>query len=260
VTLTDVPNADYAGVFTRASDGNGNYVKFTVTGTEFTVTATPTVASTATRRAPVNGIEIVPVATPATPPVTISVNFIGDSGTVMGPEESAGVVEATHWNNAAGGSASAAMALVSETGGATNAKLTWAAAGTWKTSVADAPGNQRMMSGYLDTTSTSSSTVTVGGLSRAAYDVYVYVDGDNHGYARTSSYTISGSGITSRAMTLTDAANATFAGTFAAANNSKGNYLKFTVTGSGFTLTATPVSSGNSTLRAPINAIQIVPH
>lgn len=40
--------------------------------------------------------------------------------------------------------------------------------------------------------------------------------------------------------------------------HSTGNYLKFTINGNGFTLTATPGTSTNASLRAPVNAIQII--
>ena len=116
-----------------------------------------------------------------------------------------------------------------------------------------------MMQGYLDTSNTSTTTVAVAGLAQGTYDVYVYADGDNRGYARTAAYSISGPGITAATITLTDAANATFSSTFVAGNNSAGNYVKFSITGTAFTVTATPVSGANSTLRAPLNAIQIVP-
>ncbi len=46
---------------------------------------------------------------------------------------------------------------------------------------------------------------------------------------------ISGPGITSAAATATDAAKTNFAGTFTQANNSKGNYVVFTMTGTQFT-------------------------
>lgn len=101
--------------------------------------------------------------------------------------------------------------------------------------------------------------MTVAGLSARTYDVYVYADGANHIYARTAAYTITGPGITTRTITLTDAANTNFSSAFSPASNASGNYVKFTVHASGFTVTATPVSGGNATLRAPVNGIQIVP-
>ena len=114
------------------------------------------------------------------------------------------------------------------------------------------------MRGYLDTTDTSVTTVTVAGLPNAAYDVYVYADGDNGTSARTGAYRISGAGITATTINLTDAANTNFNATFTQATNSTGNYVKFSIVASGFTLTATPgAATGNK--RAPVNAVQIVP-
>ena len=63
----------------------------------------------------------------------------------------------------------------------------------------------------------------------------------------------------SRDGTLTDAGGTNFSGTFTRADNSAGNYVKFTISGSAFTITATPRTGGNATLRAPINGLQIVP-
>ena len=128
------------------------------------------------------------------------------------------------------------------------------------TPIADQPGNARLMKGYLDTSSSSVTTVTVAGLAPGAYDVYVYVDGDNRTYTRTAAYRITGTGITPVTINLADPADTNFAGSFseATATSVIGNYLKFSITGDGFTLTATPASSTNTTLRAPINAIQIV--
>jgi hypothetical protein len=151
------------------------------------------------------------------------------------------------------------LTLVDETGAATKATVTWSSSGGWSIPITDTAGNPRMMRGYLDTSNTSTTTVTVAGLASGAYDVYVYADGDNHSYARTASYTISGSGITSTAIQLIDAASTNFSSTFTQASKSKGNYVKFHITATGFTLKATPVSGDNATLRAPVNAIQIVP-
>jgi hypothetical protein len=114
-----------------------------------------------------------------------------------------------------------------------------------------------MMKGYLDTTSTSATTVTVTGLTAGTYNVYVYGDGDNRSYTRTAVYTMSGDATT--AIKLTDAANVNFASTFTQASGSAGNYVRFTITGTGFTLTATPGAASTATERAPVNGIQVVP-
>jgi hypothetical protein len=114
------------------------------------------------------------------------------------------------------------------------------------------------MKGYLDTSSTSVTTVTVAGLPSGAYDVYLYADGDNRVYTRTAAYRISGTGFTATTTSLTDQAGTNFSGAFTPAANSSGNYLKFSISGTGFTLTATPGASTNAAMRAPVNAIQIV--
>ena len=114
------------------------------------------------------------------------------------------------------------------------------------------------MKGYLDTSTTSVTTVTVSGLPSAAYDVYVYADGDNREFARTAAYQISGVGITATTVTRPIPLGANFDTAFVQAANSIGNYMRFSITGSGFTLTATPGVGGNATRRAPINGIQIV--
>ena len=68
----------------------------------------------------------------------------------------------------------------------------------------------------------------------------MYVDGDNGSASRTGSYRISGAGITTTTINLTDAANTNFNAAFTQANNSNGNFVKFSINASGFTLTATP--------------------
>jgi hypothetical protein len=366
VNLTDAANTNFGSTFTRAIDSAGNYVRFSITGTGFTLEATATLPVSGTRRAPVNGIQIVPTSPPppapdftiaATPssrtvtqgasasytvtlgaqngfsgsvsfsvsgapagtttsfsPATVTgsgsttmtvtttgstpaaastltirgtsgslshsasvtldvdaapppppavgaigIDFLGSTTASLAPADIAGVVPKSHWNGAAGSSRTTPLALIDETGAATAATITWTANGGWMTPITDQGGNARLMKGYLDTNSTSTTTVTVAGLPSGAYDVYVYVDGDNHEFTRTAAYRLSGSGITATTINATDTAFTNFAGTFTQASGSAGNYVKFTITAAGFTLTATPVSGTNSTLRAPINAIQIVP-
>ncbi|MGH9682795.1 MAG: hypothetical protein ACRD4S_04190, partial [Candidatus Acidiferrales bacterium] len=77
---------------------------------------------------------------------------------------------------------------------------------------------------------------------------------------RTGVYEISGPGTTTTAIDLTDGAGVNFNGTFTRGTNSAGNYVVFTVTGTSFTLTATPGTSTDAYPRAPINGIQIVPN
>lgn len=188
----------------------------------------------------------------------MSINFVG-GGTAMGAAESAGVAARSNWNNAYGASRTWPLPLKDETGTTTTARVTWSAASTYTTPITNNPGNKRLMKGYLNTTNSSSTTVTISGLPANTYDVYVYADGNNGSLSQTGTYRISGAGIVTTSIDLTDAANTDFSGTFVQANNSTGNYVKVTITATGFTLTATPLSPSTSTKRAPVNGLQIIP-
>ncbi len=180
----------------------------------------------------------------------------------MGSTEVAGVVGKSNWNNASGVSSGSALGLVDENGSATSATVVWRADDVWVLPITDQPGNVRMMRGYLDNINGGTVTVTVSGLpnNTNGYAVYVYADGDNGTVVRTGNYQISGTGITTTSVNLTDAANTNFSGTFTQANNSNGNYVVLSgINGTGFTLTATPGFASNGNARAPVNAIQIVP-
>jgi hypothetical protein len=367
ITVTDPAGTNFSDTFIRADNSNGNYLRFTINGGGFTLTATPG-TSTGSKRAPVNGIQIVPTSTPPPPPSpdftiaaapasqtvlqgastsytvttgalndfsgamslvaaglpanatatftpasiagagtatlsvttaastpagtstltitgtsgslshsatvsltvtagggsgarTISVDFVG-SGTPMGAAETAGVVSKTNWNNAAGTARTTPLTLKDDAGAVTAATITWTADNVWSTPIADQPGNQRLMKGYLDNGSGGAITIAVAGLPAGAYDLYVYADGANSAATRTGAYRLSGAGITTVAVNLTDNINSNFSGTFTQADNSSGNYVRFsgiTPGSGGFTLTATPGQSSNSVVRAPVNAIQIVP-
>src|SRR2546422_837916 len=148
----------------------------------------------------------------AAAPGVIGINFVG-SGMSMGAAESAGVVAKANWNNAVGATRSTPLALADETAAASGTTVTWASNNVWGTPITDQAGSRRLMKGYLDTSNTSVTTVTVAGLASGSYDVYVYADGDNGGATRTGGYQISGSGITTTAVNLTDAANTNFGGT-----------------------------------------------
>ena len=194
-----------------------------------------------------------------TTPASIGIQFVGQ-GTAMASTEVAGVVAQSNWNNARGTTSTTPSALLDQNGNSTRATVTWNTNGIWSEPIANTPGNYRMMLGYLDTVG-GTTTVTVAGLPANAggYQVYVYADGDNPSATRTGGYQISGTGITTTSVNLTDVAGAYFSGTFTRANNSAGNYVLFTITATGFTITATPGASNDADPRAPVNAIQIVP-
>ena len=170
----------------------------------------------------------------------VSINFVGDDGGSMGAAESAGVVAKVELEQCDRRDAQHAAGAHGRNRGRDGTTVTWSADNLWNTPIADQAGNRRMMKGYLDTGFGGTTTVTVAGLPAGAYDVYVYVDGDNGGASRTGGYRISGAGITTTTINLTDAANTNFNATFTEANNSTGNFVKFSITASGFTLTATP--------------------
>jgi len=255
ITATDTASIDFAGTFQRADNSAGNYVKFTVPASSFTLTATPGAAATDTRRAPINGIQMIPVASPRRP---IAIDFVGTNAT-MAATETAGVVVQSNWNAAFGAARTVPLALVDSAGAATPAAVTWTSNNVYATPITDAAGNARMMKGYLDTSSTTTTTVTLSGLSTGTYDVYVYVDGANNTTQRTGSYTLTAAGGAASTIKAIDAASTDFSGIFSQANGSVGNYLKFTMTGGGFTLTAVPDAASTTTRRAPVSGIQIVP-
>lgn len=190
---------------------------------------------------------------------TISINFVGNA-TAMVSTDTAGAVASASWNNAVGAARSTPLPLVDATGAATTATASWTSDNTWQTPITDIGGSTRMMKGYLDTGSLHPTTVNVTGIPAGTYDIYLYADGDNGTATRSATYQISGSGITTAAIGLTDLANTNFNGTFVQANGSAGNYVRFaSVTATGFTITATPGSSSDAYPRAPVNGIQIVP-
>jgi len=197
---------------------------------------------------------------PATP-VIISIDFVGGGNGAnpvpMAATESAGVVAARNWNAASGNTGSKASLVLSD-GTATSASVTWnapgggSATGIWRLGYTDAPGDVRMMNGYLDPA--SAGTVAVSNLPAAiaaGYDVYVYTYGDVlSNQTRTYTYSI---GATSFAITQTGPAANPFPGFSLAPDRGSGTYVIFrNVTGASFTLTATPSD------RAPINGLQIV--
>jgi Abnormal spindle-like microcephaly-assoc'd, ASPM-SPD-2-Hydin/PQQ-like domain len=221
----------------------GSYT-LTVTGTSGALTHSATT------------ILIVTTATPGSG--AISINFVGRD-TPMSAAEVAGVVPKANWNQAnnAGGSI---PALVDENAMTTGASATWNADGVWSLPGPNTAGDFDMMNGYLDTLG-DNTVVTVAGLpsNGTGYDIYVYADGDNPGATRTGTYQLTGGGIGPSTTNLTDVANTDFSGTYVQANNSSGNYVKFSIATTGFTLTAIPGAASDGVQRAPVNGIQIIP-
>jgi hypothetical protein len=234
-------------VTTTTSTATGSST-LTITGTSGSLTHTTTVTLTVTSSSGSSG-------------KVISIDFVG-RGVPMASTEVAGVVAKSNWNSASGASSTSPLTLVDETGSASGATVSWISNSLWQIPITDQPGNARMMKGYLDTGNATTTTVSVTGLpsNPVGYNVYVYADGDNAGATRTGTYQISGTGITTTSINLTDAALTNFGGTFTQANNSNGNYVVFTINATAFTVSATPGVSTDAYPRAPINGIQIVPN
>ena len=206
-------------------------------------------------------------------PDEIGLNFVGGgtNGTpaLLGAAELAGAYPASNWNNGTTLSKTTGLALNDVTGTATAASASWTdPANLWSTSITDAGGNSRLMKGYLDTSASSTSTITISGLpaafTSAGYSVYVYFDGDNGGANRVGEYTLGGT-----TLYGLDPANTNFSGTFTQVPSSSttdqgaatpaGNYLVFSgLNATGFTLTAQGASASDGAKRAPVNGIEIV--
>jgi hypothetical protein len=179
--------------------------------------------------------------------------------------EVAGFRPASNWNSAPMNAGLLAN-LVFADGTATAATLTWASAamgtnpGVWKNAFPDAPGDARMMNGYLDpTTPATPASIVVSGLpatiTTGGYDVYVYTFGNiPSATTRTYGYAI---GTTMFTVSQTGPSPTTFAGFVLAPPGGAGNTVIFrNLVGASFTLIATPGTG--STIRAPVNGIQIV--
>lgn len=208
----------------------------------------------------------------------LSIDFVGGVGSggaggttmtmKMAATETAGVRPAMNWNAATGAASTAALTpLVLSDGTSSTASVTWSAPGTatssgiYSVGLTDMAGDTRMMNGYLDPAmgTNPSATVTVSGLPTAlgSYDVYVYFMAKlSSGETRVHTLKVVTTASTSFQVSQTGPSPTTFPG-YTLAAGTTGNYVIFKKqTGATFTLTSTAVSG--STLRAPINGLQIV--
>lgn len=211
-------------------------------------------------------------------PRILSIDFVGGvpdaaggvGGTTLTPipmaaTEMAGVKMAANWNSASSFMGSLTALKLSD-GTVTAAGVTWnsppvtGSAGIYAVDLEDAPGNARMMNGYLDPTAIATpAAIVVSGLpttiTSGGYDVYVYTLGHLASGTRTYNYTI---GTTTFIVSQTGPSPTTVPAFVLAPNMNPGvgNYVIFrNITGASFTLTATP---DTGTPRAPVNGIQIV--
>lgn len=222
----------------------------------------------ATARSSAVEIDVVAEAPPIGSIISIKLRGLG---TAMGPDEVAGVPDLdlarSNWNDAISEDSTHSRkegwlnTLVDDSGMDTGARMSWTANSVFALLIPNNPGDFRMMRGYLDTSNTTSTNVTVYDLSASfttnGYDVYVYFDGDNPGESRTANFRIR-----STIVSGTDAAGVDFSGTFIQAiAGSEGNYLVIPgLTEDRFTLEAIPGPTSGTSRKAPVNSIQIVAH
>ena len=195
--------------------------------------------------------------------VPVGFNFIdpGGSDDSVAVCDFAGVVPINSWNNlTTGGNGTLAV------GGGIS--ITWASpGGTHSLPIANSPGDYNLMQGYLDTSSTSTTTATVSGLKFLLYDALVYCDGDNGGATRVGKYTLSGASSGNTTKYVRDDAGAIFNGTYTESDSTTpglsaapGNYCRFrNIRGSSFSIAAKGDYASDGNPRAALNALQIVP-
>jgi uncharacterized repeat protein (TIGR01451 family) len=195
----------------------------------------------------------------------LAVNFVdlfhGDDDSLAG-DAIAGAFPQEGWINALGPSGN----LFTQDGITVN----WSASTTRSLFIGNLSPDHGMMQGYLDSGS-NQTVVTIGGITYASYDVYVYAAGDNTAASptggnetRVGRYTLGAA----LKYAKDDPAASDFSGSFVesastsgGAGASNGNYVVFqNVSGASFTLTAASDYTSGSTRSAPVNGIQVVPH
>jgi hypothetical protein len=200
--------------------------------------------------------------------ISVGLNFIGGRNSPGGggttyvlPGDLAGVVPQDSWNNLPPGGSGVngnTVGVLDSTGSAVPLSVTWSGIpNTWSiTTGTPADANARLMNGYVDTNTTSTTLIEVDNIPYLSYDVIVYFGGDAGG--RSGAYSID-DGITSilksplvgNPVWPVTAGGGVF---IEVEPGGAGNYTVFRgLTGSSFDLTAQAVN-----FRAPINAIQIV--
>jgi len=198
----------------------------------------------------------------------VSINFVATAGPNPGanllPTEAAGFVPLMNWNNV-GAANGTTTNLVNHTGATTGVSVTVAGSpNTWSIPAANLPNSPdgRMMQGYADSNDTSTTTITISGLTAAGFTgtfhIYVYAVGDSNS-GRNGDYTVG-----SQTFRLLD--DQQFNGTFRLVNQApttgqpgqSGNYMDFTVNNLDSVNITAMASQDVNGFRAPINGVQVV--
>ncbi|MCZ6793734.1 MAG: hypothetical protein O7J95_08990 [Planctomycetota bacterium] len=191
--------------------------------------------------------------------VSIAVNFAADEpdGARSDVIETAGLLLTETWNNLDGAAGGPVALQADDQGEAVDTTVTveWTSNNTWSSTgrgneennaaPIDSP-DYNLMSGYLDTTATSITEVTISGIESAidgAYDVYLYINGGVLG--RQGTYTVGG-----ESVDVVD--DFPFDGSFLDGEN----YIVFQgLTGDSVTIQARATDQAG--FRGPLNAVEI---
>jgi hypothetical protein len=190
------------------------------------------------------------------PCLGVAVNFV-NAADMLESGEIAGVTPQDGWLNAVGPAGQLTLS-----GGA---GIQWQAASTIALQAPASSADHTLMRGGLDSPN-AATLISVTGLTLdGPYDVYVYCAGDNAGTGQTrvGAYTLDGQ--TRFALDAPDTPD--FGGVFVESASiaggpgaALGNCVVFrNLTGPGFVLSAAGDYASGGALRAPINALQIVP-
>ncbi len=188
---------------------------------------------------------------------TISVNFNNGGATLLAPEDEAGVIPSTNWNNFRNNGGLGLFNpdptdLFDSTGELSNATIAWEVGASFFNRN-NGVGNQRMMEGWFGLNAEDNGYIQFedlpGSFTAPTYDVYVYFDSDQIApNERTMTFTANGVSVVGKEMPTN------FAGSFfEASGGGVGNYAVFRdLSDPTFRLTADSDAG-----RAAINGIQI---
>lgn len=265
--------------------GIGNYVVFRgLKSASITVEATTAdgLGVGAPPRAPINAIQITSAVQPPRD-YSLALNFGTDqpsSSIASNVMAGVGFLAQANWNNLAGSKGTNVSKLVADLSGASVASTatvswdsnnTWASAGIGEENNKFSGGDRTIFTGYLDTTASSTTAITIKGLptnlTSKGYDAVIFMMGGvpnkGGGYrvrdaasgAVLKDYVLIG-GVTNTSSYIK--ASATAPGS--AANT--GNYVVFSGLNAASIIieasTAGGLGFGGSAFRAPINAVQLV--
>lgn len=110
----------------------------------------------------------------------IGINFgSGRANAALFPEDSAGAVPQTNWNNA-DGAAGGPLALNDSEGVATSASVTWSTDEQWSAAGPAADANGTLLTGWISANNTNdpAASIAITGIPFESYNVYVYLNHD----------------------------------------------------------------------------------